>query len=115
VLKQDSSEDLRVYTVWVTFYPGDSERTVTSATKRISDKRVQHFWDGKADLSEKYRRVLGIDQPAWDVYFVYGRDAEWKSELPPAPAYWMHQLGGLPRERYLDGDRLAAEINDLLK
>lgn len=35
---------------------------------------------------------------AWDVYFVYGRDAEWAKD-PLAPDYWMHQLMGLPPER----------------
>jgi hypothetical protein len=56
---------------------------------------------------------LGDDQPAWDVYLAYGRDAEWRNE-PPVPAYWMHQLR-LDPERRLDGDRLAAEITKLLQ
>jgi len=33
---------------------------------------------------------------------------------PPAPDYWMHQLGGGAPERRLDGDKFAEETNELL-
>lgn len=44
---------------------------------------------------------------------VFYREAEWKAE-PPAPNYWMHQLGGVAPERRLNGDTLAAEIKKVL-
>ena len=40
-----------------------------------------------------YREVLGISEPAWDIYMVYPPGVRWEAELPPVPAYWMHQLG----------------------
>ncbi|MCA1603179.1 MAG: hypothetical protein LC776_16605 [Acidobacteria bacterium] len=107
--------NLRVYAVYVPILRTDAESSVTVATTRLSDQRVSFFWDGKGELAKAYSRImkLGQDQPAWDIYFVFGRDAEWKNE-PPAPAYWMHQLR-LDPERRLDGNELAAEINRLLQ
>ena len=51
-----------------------------------------------------------MDEPAWDVYYVYGRDAIWKDELPSIPAYYMHQLHSLPPERMLNDSKLAEEM-----
>lgn len=66
-------------------------------------------------MKTAYQKLMKMDEPAWDVYYVYGRDAEWNDKLPPEPAYWMHQLGGLPPERMLDGSKLAAEMTKLLQ
>ncbi|MDQ3252344.1 MAG: hypothetical protein M3R15_00310 [Acidobacteriota bacterium] len=106
---------MRVYSVWVPILKSDVEGSVTQATGQLPDERVSHFWDGNGELVKGYSRVMkfGDEQPAWDVYFVFDRDAEWKDE-PPAPAYWMHQLKLAPEKRF-DGDKLAAEINKLLQ
>ncbi len=114
MLGQIKDKDVWVYVVWVPSLPADTEGTVSAATKKIPDERASHYWDSDGKLKVSYQRLMNMDEPAWDVYYVYGRDAEWGSE-PPAPDYWMHQLGGLPPDRMLDGDKLAAEINNLLK
>ena len=98
--------------MWVPILSNDSEKSVLDATKTVKDARARQFWDGKGALVEAYSKVLEIDQPAWDVYLVYDRDAEWK-EQPPVPSYWMHQLN-LEPERRLNGDKLAEEANKLL-
>ncbi len=100
--------------MWVPSLPADKEDRVPAATAKIQDERASHYWDAKGESKEAYQRVMKMDEPAWDVYFVYGRDAEWKNE-PPVPAYYMHQLHGLPPERMLDGDKLAEEMNKLLQ
>lgn len=100
--------------MWVPSLPSDAEDRVPAATAKIPDERASHYWDEKGALKLAYQRVMKWDQPAWDVYYVYGRGAEWKGE-PPAPDYWQHQLRGLPPERMLDADNLAAEMNRLLR
>ena len=77
---------------------------------------MSHYWDGDGELMKAYSRILrmGDNEKAWDVYFVYDRDAEWKDGEPPTPAYWMHQIE-LDPERELDGSKLAAEINRVLE
>ncbi len=104
-----------MYVVWVPSLPADNEGRVPAATAKIPDERASHYWDEKGALKIAYQRALKMDEPAWDVYYVYGRDAEWKDELPPTPAYYMHQLHSLPPERMLNGSKLAEEMNKLLQ
>lgn len=115
MLGQIKDSDLQVYAVWVPSLPADKEEKVPFATTKLTDKRVSHFWDAEGKLKEAYQHVMKMDEPAWDVYYVYGQNAEWTSERPPAPDYWMHQLGGLPKERMLNGETLAQEITKLIQ
>ena len=59
-------------------------------------------------MTRVYSSILRIDVPAWDVYLLFGRDAEWKAQ-PPAPVFWMDQLG-LENGKQFDADRLAEQI-----
>src|SRR5437868_3664991 len=95
VLEQIGSDDVRVYAVYLPILRGDEESSVPSAMKRLTDSRVSFFWDAQGETAQSYARVLKLPagQPAWDVYLLFNRDAEWKNDLP-APDYWMHQLGG---------------------
>jgi hypothetical protein len=93
--------------------PPDDESRVPAATAKIPDGRASHYWNADGKLKADYQRVMKMEEPAWDVYYVYGPDAEWKDE-PPAPVYYMHQLRSLPPERMLDGDKLAEEMRKLL-
>jgi hypothetical protein len=106
---------VRVYVVWVPSLPADDESKVPAATARIPGERARHYWDAEGRLKAAYQRALKKDEPAWDVYYVYAREAEWKDELPPAPAYYIHQLRSLPPDRMLDGARLAEEMRKLLQ
>lgn len=87
--------------------------------KRLPDKRVSHYWDGKNELVEAYKPILPTYQEdtgkylkAWDVYLLFPFEAEWKDK-PPAPNYWMHQLPLDPKRR-LSGDTLGVEAKKLL-
>jgi len=104
-----------VYAVWVPSLPADNEERVPAATTKLLDERVSHYWDPQGELKKAYQRALKMDEPAWDVYYIYGREAEWTGDLPPAPAYYMHQLRSLPPDRMLDGKKLAEEMNKLLE
>jgi len=100
--------------VWVPSLKADKEDRVPNATTKIADGRAIHYWDAEEKLKSDYQRVMKMEEPAWDVYYVYGRDAEWKGD-PPVPAYYMHQLHSLPPERMLDGDTLAEEIEKIIR
>jgi hypothetical protein len=114
VLAKLDAPDLRVYAVWAPILATDARLTVWRASTRLPDGRVRHFWDADGALVKAYSRILRLGQslPAWDVYLVFDRNAEW-SDQPPAPEDWMHQLPLTP-ERRLDGDRLAREAGKLL-
>ncbi len=80
------------------------ERDVPKATREIWDARATHYWDRDGQLIQSYREVLGgFSEPVWDTYILYGRAATWDGDRPPAPAYWMHQLGSARRPRVTTG------------
>lgn len=90
---------VRAYIVWVPMSRG-MERDVPTATKEVWDPRARHYWDGEGQLIASYRDVLGgFEEPVWDTYVLYGKEAKWEAARPPAPAYWMHQLGSAKRPR----------------
>ena len=112
-LAKVNDPNLRVYVVWTPILPPDFEFTVKRATTRVPDARASHFWDGGAKMSTDYARVLHLSsgRKAWDVYFVYGREAEWR-DVPPPPYSWMDQIG-LGHD--LDTDDLAVQLKTLLE
>lgn len=102
MLAKLDNPDVRVYVVWVPMSRG-LERDVAQATKEVWDPRALHYWDGDCQLIASYREVLsGYTEPVWDTYVLYGKDAQWEDAKPPAPAYWMHQLGS-PRKPRANG------------
>jgi hypothetical protein len=104
--------------VWVPKLRGKAA-SIPYAAERVPDPRVRHFWDADGLLMNAYQRVLDLPEDAWDVYLVYGPEARWESELPPAPRFWMHQLGSKERPRvrgrYLDAEALARETRAVLE
>lgn len=91
----------------------DFEMTVGRATKYLPDERVSHFWDRDEELAKAYSQRLRLsdEQPAWDMYMVYDRDAEW-NDAPPMPTYWMTKLD-LEQGHPFNGEELATEINKI--
>ena len=111
--------ELRVYVVWLPVLSRMSaealEGGARASAKRLPDARVRHYLDPEARLGEHYTRALALpmEDPAWDVYLVFGPTARWE-KAPPAPAAWMHQLGAGPREKHLDTEKLAETLRGLL-
>lgn len=57
--------------------------------------------------------MLGINRTAWDVYFLYGSGGEW-DRATPAPAFWMHQLGGVTKAPRLNKEEFKDKVKELL-
>ena len=111
-LEEERSRDIAVYLVW-SAQRGARERNVAEAATLMADSRVTHFWDGDEVVGKAFQRVLDAPVPAWDVWMLFPRDANWATDAP-SPAWWEHQLGGLPEDRVLDGRRFAAKAERLL-
>lgn len=52
----------------------------------MTDKRVSHFWDATAEVGRSFGGAEEYDQYvrgplAWDIFFLYGPDAQWE-EVP---------------------------------
>ncbi len=114
VLEKIADKTTRVFTVWVPILEKDKIETVPNAVKLMPDRRVKHFWDANGELVKSYARVLGFkaEQPAWDVYFAYDREAVWK-DAPPSPTYWMTKLKAAP-ERKFDAEAFRAAVEKLI-
>jgi hypothetical protein len=100
VLKQVPDPNLRTYVVWVPKKRG-LRRDVPTAASTVEDSRVLHYWDGDSLLVNAYRDVLRLGEDAWDVFLLYGADAKWDGDRPPAPDYWAHQIGEPEKPRVL--------------
>jgi hypothetical protein len=87
---------------------------VAEATHTVADPRAGHYWDGNGYLLHAYDRTLDLGQDPWDVYLLYGPEARWESSDPPAPAYWMNQLGGANGPT-LDSQTFADHARALLR
>jgi hypothetical protein len=107
---------LRGFVVWVPMFNAE-EDDVPSASRIFTDSRTAQYWDGKGSTTRSYQKVLGLQKPAWDVYLIYGPDAKWEGDTPPAPIYWMHQLRGVGKTinaPFLVVDSLASRVATLM-
>lgn len=86
---------------------GAEARHVPEATTLMPDSRARHYWDSDLLVGELFHPVLHTPAAAWDVWMLFDRDARWSEGAAPEPAWWEHQLGGMPPELRLDPERFA--------
>lgn len=92
----------------------DSFSAANEREIRFSDPRVTQLWDLDRIFGHLLAQTLKLNESiAWDVYLVYPPDHPWDSELPPAPAFWMHQLNEEPAI-LLDPPRLKQYVQMLV-
>lgn len=83
ILDKTPTDDLQVYAIWVPFL-GGNEHAADLSQRALPDPRVVQYWDGAAATSDWFaKNVQQSPAPAWDVYFLYGPDAEWTSVPGP--------------------------------
>lgn len=99
-----------MYVVWVPEL-GAHEQNVAKATSLVPDGRALHFWNPSESLGKEYERILSTTpEPAWDVYFVFGKSVRW-ADQPPQPDFWMQQLVAAEgKAPLLDGSVFAADV-----
>lgn len=113
VLKNVPDDRLRAYIVWLPMFPRDSRSWAQTRSNEFSDPRVSYYWDGGRLTGEDWGKVLGMDRTAWDVYFLYGSNADWNKGTP-TPAFWMHQLGGVTKAPQLNKSDFETKLKELL-
>jgi hypothetical protein len=87
ILDRNATRDLRVYAIWLPFL-GATQGAAEVSERVLPDSRVVHYWDGAAKISDWFaENVENIDAKAWwDVYYLYGEDAEWEDVPGPLVA-----------------------------
>lgn len=94
---------------------GAEEKHVPAAIPLLDGPRVLHYWDGVGKSGVHFGKTLATGGIyAWDVWMAYGPAAEWSDTVPPAPEFWMHQLGPLDPDLKLDADVFASKTLALM-
>ncbi len=115
VLDRKREVPLDVLIVWIPAIAGDDYAAANRAMRLVPDERARHYWDGSQELGDAFSPVLGIrSRMAWDVYLLFGADADW-NDTPPAPAEWLHQLPGENPDRKLSEELLEEAIAKLAR
>ncbi|HZD54171.1 MAG TPA: hypothetical protein VE175_14060 [Woeseiaceae bacterium] len=109
---QSLQDDPRVHT-FVVYVPtlGANEKHAAAAVSLMQGPRVSHYWDKEGESGLLFQQTLGIDRYAWDVWMMFDPGARWEPDAaPPAPAFWQHQLPGLPKDQRLNAKTFAATV-----
>lgn len=107
-------DNLRIYIVWLPTLRSDNKVEAVLRTQEFNDDRLTHFWDEEMLAGKSWQEVLDIRGVAWDVYFLYGRDATWV-DSPQFPDFYMHQLGRLKPEYRLSLEPMEQKTREFLK
>ena len=113
-LIDDNDDDLSVLVVWSSQL-GAEEKHVAEAAALMQDPRVRHYWDGARLAGKAFQAGLGLGSPAWDVWLLFPPGVRWEAGQAPEPAWWEHQLRGMPSDRRLDPKRFADKARELIR
>lgn len=88
---------MRVFAVWEPILPTDFSAPTTWALSRLSDRRVQQYWDPDHVLATRMAADAREPQPTqeccvrsgnlWDLAAVYPKGSSWAGRLPAATVF----------------------------
>ncbi len=96
---------LKGFSIWLPIMDGDNLVAADVQSANFTDGRIEHVWDREKLLGNRFAKALNMKGIAWDVYMLYAPGVTWNSDVPPEPAFWMHQL---PTKTGTDGKLLLA-------
>ena len=110
MFKRIPDDRLRAYMIWQPILNSDNRVSAERRAREFPNEKFTHFWDAHSVSGNVWKRVLGLNDTAWDVYLLYNAYAEWKVE-PPSPDLWFPQLHHATRARFeLKTNQLLQEI-----
>jgi hypothetical protein len=88
VLDAETSDDLRVYAVWLNQRVTDERGAIDEAI--LDDPRVHQYWDSEGItgtfFADNDLGGLGASGFVYDVFYVFGGDAAWQDVPAPSAA-----------------------------
>jgi hypothetical protein len=118
-----TTKDARLQT-FVVHVPviGAQAKDVPPAAKLLENPNVRHYWNASGEFGRSLSKAVQLKNDkdfvyAWDVWLLYGPDAEWTSASPPQPELLMHQLWKLEGTKFpkLDSKVFAREVQKDLR
>jgi hypothetical protein len=108
VLATEPSGDVRFYVVWLNQRSTDAADEIDATI--LDDDRVRQYWDGEGTTGTYFAETdlggLGYAGFVYDVYYVFGPEAEWADNPEP--------LVGAQVPVLTHVDRLLADIRTQL-
>jgi hypothetical protein len=98
--------------VFMPLVSGDNRNAALELSTEFVDSRVRYFWDPDRFTGFHWQPILGLNNLAWDVYLIYGAEANWEQN-PAIPNFWMHQLRAANAPR-LNQEEFQIKILELL-
>ena len=107
------------YAPWLRVSGG---KDVPKAAQLLENPNVRHYWNPTGAFGHLLSKAVGLKNGehqvyAWDVWLIYGPEAQWVGVDPPRPRMLMHQLGALHGSTefpHLDSHVFAKQVQTLL-
>lgn len=114
IFEENKSAILYGAIVWTPMLVTDSVFAASVCKARFSDSRLKQFWDPERIFGQLLSQTLNLKESiAWDVYLIYSPEHPWDTQLPPVPAFWMHQLNENP-DLFFDPSRLKRTVQVMI-
>ena len=117
VFKRCDSKRLRGFVIFLPVLESDTMEATEKIAKGTTEERISVGWDQEKILGNLFSRVLKLKSTAFEVYLLYSPRIVWDMIDPPAPTFWMHQLGGdsgADQNLFLDPNRFIDEVKLLI-
>lgn len=95
---------------------GAKAKDVAPAAQLLRNPHVRNYWNASGEFGRSLARAVQLKNGdelvyAWDVWLLYGPEAQWVGTDPPQPQLLMHQLWKLEGTRFprLDSKVFARE------
>lgn len=97
-------------------------KDVPKAAELLQNSNIQHYWNPSGAFGRLLSQAVGLKNGeeqvyAWDVWLLYGPEAQWVGTDPPRPRLLMHQLSALRGSKefpHLDSQVFARQVQTLL-
>lgn len=111
---------LQIFVVHEPVIGGTADK-IRGAASLLHNPHVHHYWNAGGGFGRLLGEEVGLkrdNQPvyAWDVWMIFGPDAEWGDAGPSQPLRLMYQLPPVqnPAFSFLDSKAFAQEVRTLL-
>lgn len=101
---------------------GAKAKDVAPAARLLENPHVRNYWNASGDFGRALAKAVQLKNDketvyAWDVWLLYGPEAEWTEASIPQPELLMHQLWKLEGTKFpkLDSAVFAREVHKRLQ
>jgi hypothetical protein len=121
LLSRTKNERLQTFVVHVPVI-GAKANNVAAAARLLENPHVRNYWNASGEFGRALAKAVQLKNDketvyAWDVWLLYGPEAEWTDTTIPQPELLMHQLWKLEGTKFpkLDSAVFAREVHNRLQ